>query len=296
MTKAPTSLSRAFLYILPVLICISGLQSCMHAKLTQMAPIESYPADTWLSGQTHKKALIIVAHDDDAMSCAGTVSMLTAQGWDIEMLCFYTALPADSVRNRQRMQDIQVAAKIQGIRGVTYHALNYRLDHGSATPLFAYTTPEQRDSLFKMDTLRQLVHQFIDSRSPSVIFTLDEVIGGYGHPDHAVISGIVKSYVLESPTTVQRIYQAVFTPHQAETIMADLPVYQRAKQLCQCAGMPLPNTQIYITPYAQQKQSAMQAYSTEQHNIQKFWPKYDKMPAASYFGLFDREFFRVITK
>ncbi len=38
----------------------------------------------------------------------------------------------------------------------------------------------------------------------------------------------------------------------------------------------------------------MKAYSTEQNSIRKIWPSYQYYPAAIYFRLFDREFFRRI--
>lgn len=280
----------SLLLLLPLLIA-----GCTVERLRSYAPVESYPDDTWLNQQTVKKALVIVAHDDDAVSCAGTISQLTADGWDVRMFCLYTALPEDSARNAIRRKDVMMAAGYQGIQEVQTHTLNYRRDHGNNPQYYAYFPTSQWFSVFYMDTLRQLIGAFIEQHQPTVIFTLDDVIGGYGHPDHAAVSGIVRAWVEGPNTSVERIYQAVFTPHQAETIMQELPVYQQAKQGCNCAGMPLPNVQVNILSGAVLKQKAMQQYSTEQHNLQKFWPKYDKYPAETYFGIFDREFFHVIT-
>ena len=85
------------------------LQSCLTQKLEKMAPVEHYADDNWLLNQTRKQALIIVAHDDDAISSAGTVSMLTANGWEVHMLCFYHDIPENVTRNLQRQQDVQQA-------------------------------------------------------------------------------------------------------------------------------------------------------------------------------------------
>jgi len=280
--------------ILLLLLLPTLLAGCTADRLRSYAPVESYPDDNWLMQQTDKKALVIVAHDDDAISCAGTISLLTADGWDVRMLCLYTALPEDSARNAIRREDVMMAAGYQGIQEVQTHRLNYRRDHGHNPQYYAYFPPAQWDSVFYMDTLRQLIGAFIEKHRPTVIFTLDDVIGGYGHPDHAAVSSIVRKWAEGPNTSVERIYQAVFSPHQAETIMQDLPVYQQAKERCHCAGMPLPDVQVNILSAAVQKQKAMQQYSTEQHNLQKFWPKYDRYPAETYFGIFDREFFHVI--
>lgn len=277
-----------------LLLSILLLQSCLTQKLEHLAPVEIYPDDTWLQAQANKKALIIVAHDDDAISSAGTISMLTTRGWEVHMLCFYHDIPENINRNLQRQQDVQQAIAVQGIRSITFHTLNYRAHHTAYPTLYAYVPESMRDSIYQMDTLTQLIQQFIEQHQPSVIFTLDDVIGGYGHPDHVVVSQIVKEYALAHPQNIKRVYQAVFSPHQANTIMEDLPVYQDALVNCACTGQPIPTTQINISAYGAQKQAAMQTYSTEQHNLQKFWPKYDKMPAEKYFSIFDREFFHVI--
>lgn len=281
---------------LVLFVVLLSFSACTYHRLQKYAPTESYPEDNWLAAQTTKRAVVIVAHDDDAISCAGTIAQLTQAGWEVNMLCFYNDVPADSARTAMRMQDVQRAAQIQGIRSVQFHQLNYRNDHGKNERLYGYLPPDARDTLFHMDTLRSLIQGFIDREAPTVIFTLDDVIGGYGHPDHAVMSAITKEYVLSGKSTAQRIYQAVFTPHQAETIMRDLPVYQEAKILCACPGQPLPHVQVNITDVGAIKRNAMLQYTTEQHNLQKFWPKYDRIPPEQYFSLFDREFFHVITR
>lgn len=285
--------NRFALFIVCSLECIF-ITGCLTQKLSELAPVEIYPDDNWLLQQSRKQALIIVAHDDDAISSAGTMSMLAANGWEVHMLCFYHDIPENNSRNLQRQQDVQQAIAAQGIQSITFHTLNYRAHHTAYPTLYAYVPESMRDSIYQMDTLTQLIQQYIEQYQPVVIFTLDDNIGGYGHPDHVVVSRIVKEYALTHPQYVKRVYQAVFTPHQANSIMAELPVYQDALLTCNCAGQPVPTTQINISAYGAQKQAAMLTYSTEQHNLQKFWPKYDKMPPEKYFSIFDREFFHVI--
>ena len=50
---------------------------------------ERYPEDKFLANASRKIALIVVAHDDDAIGCAGTTSELTANGWQVHFLTFY---------------------------------------------------------------------------------------------------------------------------------------------------------------------------------------------------------------
>ena len=57
--------------------------------ISTLAPSEKYPADTYLLSETDKKALIIVAHDDDMATSAGTITLLCKNGWQIREMCFY---------------------------------------------------------------------------------------------------------------------------------------------------------------------------------------------------------------
>jgi hypothetical protein len=69
--------------------------------LNNLSKADSYPIDTFLQNQTNKKALIIVAHDDDAISMSGTISNLVNNGWEVQELCFYQGFEnKDSIRKR----------------------------------------------------------------------------------------------------------------------------------------------------------------------------------------------------
>ena len=57
--------------------------------LTRLNGSEVFPRDTYLDSETNKAALIVVAHDDDAIGCAGTISELTKKGWKVHFLTFY---------------------------------------------------------------------------------------------------------------------------------------------------------------------------------------------------------------
>lgn len=285
---------------LPILlfagICL--LSACYTNKLSKLAPTEQYPDDTWLSQQTNKRALIIVAHDDDALGCAGTITQLCEQGWQVSMFCLYPDISRVADRNAQRQIDIKNTIAIQGIQDIRWHEFIYRKDLETSQTAY-YPVPESSfDTLFFTDTLLSLINAHIEDWKPSVIFTLDDQIGGYGHPEHKYISMLAlrcaKEHQLAKGGTVERVYQAVFSPSQAETSLKDSEVYQAAKEVYHCQGMPIPTTQINIQSAADKKYRAMQAYTTEQPNIMRVWLFYNKVDADTYFNIFDREFFRVI--
>jgi LmbE family N-acetylglucosaminyl deacetylase len=151
---------------------------------------------------------------------------------------------------------------------------------------------------YKVDSLTGYIAAYIEKYKPSVIFTLDNLIGGYGNPDHVVVSQLVLAYCRvhknDQGFSVKRIYQPVFPPSLAQRVLGKLLVYTEAKKVYECDGMPLPDVQVNIYSFAAQKKEAMQAYTTEQNSLKKIWPFYNWYPSWVYFKIFDRDFFRIV--
>lgn len=58
-------------------------------SLSQLLGNETFAEDEFLGSVRNKTALVVVAHDDDAIGCAGTISNLTKEGWKVHFLTFY---------------------------------------------------------------------------------------------------------------------------------------------------------------------------------------------------------------
>lgn len=270
--------------------------------LNTLSAKERYPADTYLDQEPNKTALIIVAHDDDMIGSAGTIAALVKKGWSIREMCFYQQggryLLKDSLKNPIRKRDLQRVAAIQGLKGVDPIDFNFRRDmqtEASYMPM-PYT---QFAVNYYVDSMRQIIADYLKKYRPSVIFTLDDVMGGYGHPDHVFVSQVVRDHcnanAADPAFSVKRIYQPVFAPSLAESVLAKMPVYNEAKKVYNSTGMPAPTVQFDISAYASLKKEGMQAYTTEQNSLKKIWPWYNWYPASVYFKIFDREFYRVVT-
>jgi len=294
-------MKKLFRFLL-ILIAAAVLFAGGHLYyLTTLAASEEYPADTYLLSTPDKNALIIVAHDDDMVTSAGTMSMLTENGWNIREMCFYQQgglyFKKDSARNPVRKRSLQEASEIQGFSGIDPVDFNFRNDMETEKSYM----PMPYDSFavnYKTDSLLRIIGAYIEKNKPSVIFTLDNVTGGYGHPDHTMMSQLVMRYCkehrLDTGFSVKKIYQAVFPPSLAEKVMKDMPVYQEAKKVYNATGMPTPDVQINFTHYARQKKACMLAYTTEQNSLKKIWPYYRWYPSWIYFRIFDRDFYRVL--
>jgi len=285
-----------------LMACLPLMAVAAHLYyLTTLSAPEIYPDDSYLLANSIKKGLIIVAHDDDMASSAGTISMLCKNGWQIREMCFYQQgglyHKKDSLKNPTRKRNLEQVGKIQGLEGVDPVDFNFRNDMQTEKAYMPMPYLQFQKN-YKMDSLEKVIGKYIQKHRPTVLFTLDDVIGGYGNPDHVVVSQIVLNYCRKHKNdlnfTVKKIYQSVFTPTLAERVMHDLPVYAEAKKIYQCDGMPLPDVQVNFYQFAEQKKSVMEAYVTEQNSIRKFWPYYHWYPAKIYFRIFDRDFFRIV--
>lgn len=269
--------------------------------ISTLAPTEIYPEDSYLLTAPDKKALIIVAHDDDMATTAGTITLLCRNGWDIREMCFYQQgglyFKKDSAKNPVRKQSLQHAVGIQGLQGADPIDFNFRNDMQTAKaymPMPYSSFPVN----YKLDSLTSLIAAYIEKHKPSVIFTLDNIIGGYGNPDHVMISQRVMDYCRrhknDSGFSVKKIYQPVFPPSQSDRVLTKMPVYNEAKKVYHCDGMPTPDVQFSYGEYSKEKKQVMQAYITEQNSFKQICPYYNWYPHWIYFKIFDRDFFKII--
>ncbi|MBI1227084.1 MAG: hypothetical protein GC192_17770 [Bacteroidetes bacterium] len=269
--------------------------------LTTLSATETYPSDTYLQNEANKTALIIVAHDDDMVGSCGTMTKLCQEDWKIREMCFYQegGKYSEEIRDRNsiRKTDLQRVAIIQGFAGVDPIDFNFRNDMQTEKPYMPMPYSDFPVN-YKLDSLAKYIGDYIEQYKPSVLFTLDSQVGGYGHPDHVVVSQSVLNYCRahknDDGFSVKRIYQAVFAPSLAERVIGKMPAYVAAKKVYECDGMPLPDVQFDISPYAEQKKKAMLAYTTEQNSLKKIWPYYNWYPAWLYFRIFDRDFFKIV--
>ena len=161
---------------------------------------------------------------------------------------------------------------------------------------------------FKKDKIIESLRSKINTFKPSVIFTMDNEIGGYGHPEHVFISQTVLDIFSDSLIDVERIYQGVYTNHMEKEII-ETWLYNRMKEykfpnpymlgkaVYNVSGMPEPNVQINIAAQASDKIAYLMAYHNDaRKNMRKFIPYFEEFDTKTYFSVFDREFFRVIER
>jgi LmbE family N-acetylglucosaminyl deacetylase len=289
-----------------LLVClVLILVSCNEREdISQFTPAthEVYPEDSILKRIPNKKALIVIAHDDDMSVMTGTISKLNKQGWVIKVISFHKGAARDSAH--------QVACR-EILDSAMFFDLDYSqwrtdLTERGEEDLYLPIPREEFPETFDKGIVEDLLTKHVNAYNPSVIFSLDHLIGAYGHPEHVFISQLVLDLAQAKKISVEYIYQSVYTPHMAERIMKRHSKrmvewgfkgdgWENAKRVYKVNGMPQPTTQVSIFSEAREKMDYLTSYNErEQKTIGFFVPAFQEYSAVEYFKTFDREFFNVI--
>lgn len=281
-----------------VLLCF--FISCKKEEVKQYAATEVYPEDSLLNSIKQKRAVIVLAHDDDMCAMSGTAAKLNSNGWEIGVI----SLSKTEARNQ---------AQIKACRNILDTVMFVKLSHDELrNDLNVVENPYEAlpkskfSEVFNMPLIEQKYIELINLMKPSVVFTLDNKIGGYGHPEHVMVSQMVIDLAKRGIITPSYIYQSVYTDHMENSIMKrhshrmkswGFPGdgWENAKNTYMVDGMPEPTVQINIKQQATVKMDYLKSYNErERKTIGFFIPAFEDYSAEEYFEIFDREFFRVI--
>lgn len=288
------------LFAFTALVMLTLCACNTREDILKYAPVEVYADDTLLQLVEDKRAMIVIAHDDDMCGMAGTISLLNQRGWEIAVVSFSQS----PERN---------AAQIEACRSILDTVMfvdlkpgQYRNDLDTVENAY-YAIPRERFELvFNRELIETEYSRCIRAFNPSVIFTLDSEMGGYGHPEHVFISQMVIDLAMQQRITPAMIYQSVYTDHMEQTIMERHAArmkswgfpgdeWENAKATYGVSGMPEPDVQINISGEAGRKMDYLRSYNKREREILDFFiPFFEAYPAEEYFSVFDREFFRVI--
>jgi LmbE family N-acetylglucosaminyl deacetylase len=261
---------------------------------------ENFPDDVFLDTVSNKRAFIIVAHDDDDCAMSGTIAKLTAKSWSIKQLSLQSHILPKTGKNPASI----ICEGNELILQDGYYRIGLDTMKTPYTPIPYIEIKSQ----FLTEKVANAIIQRVNDFKPSVIFTLDNEKGGYGHPEHIFISQLVKDLFEEDKIEIIKIYQSVYTDHM-EIEIVDKWLGEKMKkwgypngsdianEMYGISGMPEPTVQINITEAAESKMNYLNAYNEDvRKNLKKFIPYYEEFDAKTYFTVFDKEFFRIIEK
>lgn len=283
-----------------VLLVLFVLACKQREDIRQYAAIEVYPEDSILQRISDKRAMIVIAHDDDMCAMSGTISQLNKQGWKISVISISKSVESDAAQIKAGSHILDT------VIFVDLKPSQYRNDLKTVKYAYDAIPKEAFDTVFNGALIEAHYLEQIQAFNPSVIFTLDNEIGGYGHPEHVFVSQMVIDLAAEQKINPKYIYQSVYTPHMDSTIMNrharrmkswGYPddEWERAKRTYGVNGMPEPTVQVNIRSEAKEKMNYLRSYNERERKTMGFFiPEFEKYDAEEYFGIFDREFFRVI--
>ncbi|GAB4417098.1 MAG: hypothetical protein OHK0039_27020 [Bacteroidia bacterium] len=282
-----------------LIACACACQSSRE-DVRQYAAIERYPDDTLLRSIDDKRAMIVLAHDDDMCALAGTASLLNKNGWEVAVVSLARTPERDSAQVKACRHIIDTVMFVQ------LTPAQIRNDSEQQREGYYAFSKDSFDIVFNKRLIEDAYATCINSFGPAVIFSLDNEMGGYGHPEHVLISQMVLDLSTEKRIHPRYIYQSVYTDHMEQTIMQRHAArmrswgfpgdeWENAKKIYGVDGMPEPSVQITITSEAKPKMDYMRSYNErERKTLGFFVPEFERYSAEEYFAIFDREFFRVI--
>jgi LmbE family N-acetylglucosaminyl deacetylase len=289
--------------LITLVVLITTIAACTYQPtvedLKKFAATENYPEDGYLDTVANKRALIIVAHDDDDCMMSGTIAKLTANGWTIKQLSFELHhMPGENKNPAHIICEGSEKILEDGLYRPGEDTVKY--------PYMPIPYDEIKNQYLHEKVADALITQ-INEFNPSVLFTLDNIKGGYGHPDHIFLSQLVLDLFNEGKINAQWIYQSVLTKHvETEIDKYMTPKMEKwgypqaspaANELYGIEGMPEADVQINIEEQAATKMAYLRAYpESVRKNLRKFLIYYEDFDAETYFSVWDREFFRTIEK
>lgn len=287
--------------VIPACLALFCLfSSCQKENIQQYAATEKYPEDTLLDSIENKRAVIVLAHDDDMCAMSGTASKMNKAGWQIAVISF----SKDSLRNGAQIRACKNL--LDTVLFVNLKHEEFRNDLFHSKEVYDAIPKDSFEKVFNLTIIAHEYSQLINELDPTVIFTLDNEIGGYGHPEHVMISQMVIDLSKNGKISPSYIYQSVYTDHMEEKIMARHSRrmkswgfagdgWEIAKSTYKVDGMPEPTVQIKIESEAKIKMAYLNSYNKrERKTIGFFVPAFEDYSAEEYFKVFDREFFRII--
>lgn len=282
------------------LLLLSLVFGCTREDVRQYAPIEKFPDDTLLETIEKKRAMMVIAHDDDMCAMAGTASLLNKNGWEIAVISF------SKTPERNNAQIKACESILDTVFFVELKPKQIRNDNEEERKGYYAFPKDSFDVVFNKVIIENKFIEPINKFDPTIIFTLDNELGGYGHPEHILISQMVIDLSKTNRISPSYIYQSVYTDHMENSIMArhskkmqdwGFPgdEWDNAKAIYGVDGMPEPTVQINIKEEAQAKMNYLKSYNKrERKTIGFFVPAFEEYSAEEYFEIFDREFYRVI--
>jgi LmbE family N-acetylglucosaminyl deacetylase len=231
------------------------------------------------------KAMVVFPHPDDEITLAGTIATLKARGAEVGMVYFTRGeagrtgglVPKETLGETRTKEVTRVAELL----GADYLEVFDFPDGGLDTVSVQAAT----------DTLLAL----IDRYQPTILFTFDEQVGLYGHPDHRATARIVRTvcevnaHRPDFPVTT--VYGVTLSRGMLGAALKLSGTFARRYPKDPEKGLPPPDYAVSIGQYGSLKRQALYAHQTQWEVLNDVQPYQHLFPAWLYYRILGREYF-----
>ena len=289
--------------IIPIAIFIVLIISILWYFKSQIQDNSVPQTETLIPETLPKKALAIFAHPDDEITIIGTMRLLKQQGVETN-ICYMTRGEAGlngSIIDVSKIKELADTSlnKLKKSLGqrrtkeVDNIAEILELNHHEM-----FDFPDSGTSNIPMDSLKKVVRALIQKYQPSVLFTLDDKVGLYGHPDHRNVSRAVLEVFQENQNKAnfspKKLYQVTLPKQMIAFALKMADGFRKNYPKDPSKGLPQADVCVNITPFGTYKRNAMLAHVSQRPTFDDMQPGFATIPPSIYFRVFDREYFHII--
>ena len=241
-------------------------------------------------GFTGEKVMFIFPHPDDEITSSGTLKLLDQQGIETSLITFTHGEAGGNNGMVDETDPVKKKIALAKIREQELRAVG-RLLGVDNQEILDYPDSGIKD--IPADSLKKIIREKIARYLPTVLFTYDDVIGLYGHPDHRLIAQYTKEIFLEergkSGFSPKRLYQVTLPAPMIATAKKISASFKR--NFSNNTTLPTPTMAVKISPVGEFKKQAMLLHTSQRPTFNDMQPYFDKIPAWVYFRVFDKEYY-----
>ena len=265
--------------------------SCRSTKpvnYTEIKSMQDYsvPLDQPFEANDVKRALFVFPHPDDEIAHSGTIGYLKSIGTEVRLITLSKGMTGQA---EVRSQELLCAVEKLGVAFGQYNFYGNTWEAVLKNEIKYW----QGDSL---RAVQQVIENEIMSFKPTLIYTYDTIIGGYGHHEHLLTAKSVFGAVASlgnAASFVKKIYMSTLPSQLEQFLCRKVESYPGfVKRVGR--GLPAPQVAYDIKPFWPAKKEAALCHASQEHVMRNFYLK-PKENDSVHYDTFDREYY-VVTR
>lgn len=152
----------------------------------------------------------------------------------------------------------------------------------------------------QQDSIENIIYSSIQKYKPSILFTYDTALGGYGHPEHRIsaiaVNKVFQKYKKDSLFSVVSIFQFTLSKKLEQLVLGSKESYKNASKVTGNKKLPNPTIAFDISKEWNVKRNAAFLYTSQAEILKKFYLLPEPSDTTDHYESFDREYYYEIHK